>query len=531
MARVSFTLRQVVDGSFLRYDDDAIAPRPDYDSALRADGLQIAPAEFAEAFFEAYSSCYGEVDLRWAVNLAETLTIDPQPYQVLVVYSPFGEPQTIGGGTILVESATTFNYRQTDLPEGRWAYYSLFLRYRSTGGDDYYEKVASLTVMVPRNYQSNIMLWERIPEYYRREDASLGVPNFSPCIGNVPPGSSVGPLFKYLSVIGFEIDRIRSILDYVMVARDPSLAEGETLDALAEEVGIPLRSNDLGDIRLRRALEDIGYFRRAKGTKEGTTFFFKAVSGSDIEIDTSTGDITVFSQRVNYITNPRTATGIVDFRAVDESEITTPLPFSPDPNGSASTSLTYSSTTFALTGTPDPGIVGALIEVDSIIPVQLNDNVYFSVHSNVGTQSLQWARLVDSSGNVVGFSDEKRLVDGVVTFEIRAENAASPGIWTDTKLEVLADLRVAPLDFSLLLAERNNLGSYFDGSTVRGGWLVDTQSVSDYRWAGSANSSVSLYAEDYERTKKIVEQVLALIVPVTEEQRYQIVAYNAVPGM
>src|ERR1700741_1653963 len=168
MARVSFRLRNTSGelGSYLRYDEDELGPRTDYDSALRADGLQLAPQEFSESFFDATSVCYGEVDLTWAVNIVDTITADPQITGVVVVYSPNGEPQTIASGDILVESTNTFNHTQGGLTEGRWAYYSLFVHYESNAGDNYYEKVASVAELVPKNYGSNLLLWNRIPEYY-----------------------------------------------------------------------------------------------------------------------------------------------------------------------------------------------------------------------------------------------------------------------------------------------------------------------------------------------------------------------------
>ena len=552
MARVSFTLRKTdADpdlGSYLRYEEGvsyessgpggtaaSVGSRIDYDNALRADGIQIAPEEFEESFFQATSVCYGEVSLDWGVNI-EPATAAPTPTGVVLVYSPTGEPQTIAAGDILVESTSTYEFEHTGLPEGKWAYYSLFVHYQSTGGDNYYERVASLAIIVPKNYGSTLQLWERIPEYYRIQDTELGDFDYSPCIGDVGVNMRVGPLFKMLSIIGFDIDRIRTIIDYLMVAKDPLIANSETLAAISEQMAAKLKVTDLGPQRLRSLLGDVGYFRRTKGTLVGTEFFARSLSGSGIELDSETGDITVYSQRTNYITVPKTGFGILSHRAAgdieqDEDE---QLPFSDTTYAAYSGSYNVSGNNFTTTGTGSgDGVNSVIISIDSPVPVQQNgsDRVAFSIHAGLGTEAIKWVRLVDGAENVVGWQDKPISIDGVRSFEVTATGASAGAGWLNTTIELLVDLsETTTFQAGGLLAERNHLGGYFDGDTVRGGWLIDSSSVSDYRWSGSANSSASIFAEDYERTKAILQELLFEVFPITEVSKYNIVAFNAIPG-
>lgn len=534
MARVSFTLRRpdsaTDKGSYLRYDD-SLGVRTDQDSALRADGLQTAPTEFTTSFFDATSSCYGEVDLTWAVDITTTIGVTPVVTGVVVVYSALGTPQTIASGDILVESSDTFAYSQSGLTEGRWAYYSLFVHYQSSGGDSYYERVASLSVLVPKNYGSTLLLWNRIPEYYRLQDTALGDENYSPCVGSVPPGNVVGPLFKFLSIIGFDIDRIRTLLDYHMVSYDPQLANLENLDALAQQLGLDLRTNDLGGGRLRALLNDIGTFYRSKGTDAGTQLYAKAVSGSLININQTTRQITVYSQRVNYITTPKNGSGITTHRAAYATEAVTPTAFSTNMSAYSGT-YSVSGSAFTTTGTgASVGVTHALIHLSSPVPTRLGDNICFSVQSNIGTSAIKWVRLVNGAGSTMGIKSTATNVNGSRVFEVTTTAGASVGVYTNSYVEYLVDLSAVPtFRNELLLAERMHLGSYFDGDTVRGGWLIDSSSVSDYRWYGSANSSVSIFAEDYERTKKVLDTLLWDVLPITEASRYTIVSVNAVPG-
>lgn len=338
MARVSFTVRSTAgaSGSYLRYDD-AMGVRTNDDSKLRYDGFQFAPSVFDASFFQADSVCYGEVQLNWGVTILPIAAPPPVVTQSLLVYSTLGEPTTILSGEVLVENDSTLAYTHTGLPEGQWAYYSLFVHYASTGGDSYYERVASLSVLVPKNYGSTMALWNRIPAHYREQDMNMGTADFAPCI-ETPPGDVVGPLFKYLSIFGFDMDRMRTILDYVMTAHDPAVADTEALDALAIQMDIlgtkatmlfnqTMTAADLGTARLRRVLNDIGFFYRAKGTPASVQFLARALTGSDVTLDTAAHTVTIYSQRVNYITAPANPVSLLTSRSAVDSEVTTPLPF------------------------------------------------------------------------------------------------------------------------------------------------------------------------------------------------------------
>lgn len=103
--------------------------------------------------------------------------------------------------------------------------------------------------------------------------------------------------------------------------------------------------------------------------------------------------------------------------------------------------------------------------------------------------------------------------------------------FTNVYVEFLVDLSEVPkFVLELLMEERNQIGPYFDGDTRRGGWLLGTPSIGDYRWESSANASVSLFAEDYQRTNSVLDALLWEALPITEVDKYEITSYNAVPG-
>jgi hypothetical protein len=70
-----------------------------------------------------------------------------------------------------------------------------------------------------------------------------------------------------------------------------------------------------------------------------------------------------------------------------------------------------------------------------------------------------------------------------------------------------------------LLLEKNYIGQYFDGNTRRGGWITGSplgSSISDYRWVGTANNSMSVYSENYQKTVHVVKRMISSILPVNQ---------------
>jgi hypothetical protein len=492
----------------------------------------------------------------------------------------------------------------------------LFVRYQSDSGVDFYERVANLEVLTPKNYGSTNLLWNRIPQYYRELDTRIG-DTVDPAsslatveYGSLPVGNVVGPLYKFLSIFGFEMDRVRTIIDYLMVSRDPAEANTEVLDAVASTMGVGYSSSSLSSERLRALLDDIGYIRRAKGTLEGTESYGRAIAASDVEVDQVTRSLKFFAQRVNYFTDPLDATGQVTSRPAHEVEVerlrysrgtydastyvsgtpaTYPQPFYGEEylpgmywtaasagtvegitadvgdyivyyekngvgkfgvSGYAFNADNYSSyTTYSVaSGTEyvpngsgaSVGVNHVMFHIDCPVPVQAADRLAFSVHSTLGTSALKYARLVDSSGNVIGESAALTKAQDSPAIEIVANDNLA-GDWTIGFIEFVVDLEsVSTYSLKYLLAERNRLGNYFDGSFVNGGWISNpagTSRTGDYNWSsegentGNPFDSISVYTEDYQRTRAVLGNTFLGLLPITQADYYTVTSYNAIPGM
>jgi len=328
MARVSFVVRNnsSASGSFIRYPDGSASPsifpaRTDYDSALRADGLQLAAAAATGSIstFSATAITYGSIQLDWSVALS-TVSSVTSATSIVIVYSDLGIPQTVASGTSIVNTLVGVNTQiHTDLPTGGWAYYALFIHYTSTSGDDFYTKTAELQVLVPTDYGSTLTLWNQLPHAVKTADIAQGNFNFNTDIGQTH-GDKVGPLFKYLSIIGYDMDYMRTLVDYIMISNDPVSANNETLDALANMMNLPFTASQLGGRRLRNMLDNIGVYKRSKGTPSSINLMLGAVSGSNSSYNAATHKYSIQSQRANYITVPKTGAGITTWREAYSNE-------------------------------------------------------------------------------------------------------------------------------------------------------------------------------------------------------------------
>lgn len=577
MARASFRLRKSTldKGSYLQYplDTEGYASRTDNDNYLRADDLLLVPTDSGftteEGTFEAYVVDYNAVEIKWNVQLEQEIGATPVPYQVIIKYNNDGFAQSVNTGETLRE--TTYSDKLIHkLDDGTlWSYYTLFIRYVSTTSpasvtppvynDDYYEPVANVKVLMPTNYGSTDDLFARIPEYYRRLD------------NQQENGQTRGPLYRFLSIMGWDLDISRTLLDYLITIKDPQIADQEALDILAKDFGIGIQTHELGAQRVRSLIDVIGTIRRGKGTLGIVERTFKSLTGCDVGYDVTTGNITVYAQRANLLYDPRIISGIVgsidggipssiyaEGYNLDSGQVGS-TQFDGDYDGGASVNPDYTGGgTLGLTGGwqtyPDfanPGIE-ILERATPEIMLKTGDIVYFSAHCEAQVQELvQGVSLYTGS-----FSEgtTKYVVDHDSTTQVgttRYWRLEIPQGYEDyTAMNLVIKMADSPVysvaDLDKLLLERNIIDDYFDGDSVLGSWIVDgSGSVSDYNWVGNPAESPSVYTDNYQKMKTVVSQLVSSILPVTElvtsgtvystqiptsNLKYSI-TYNNIPGV
>lgn len=294
MAYASFQFKtptNVNTGSFLQQAPSAFSSAGlDDSSPLKGDGYVIPPNEAGRGFFEVIPSDYNAVKLSWglSVAIATTLSATPQPHEVRIVYSALGQPQTVAEGDTIVEtdSNAVSQYYHEGVPSGKWAYYSMFIKYESVATRSWYEKVASTEVLVPTDYGSRNALYSRIPMHYRFDDESLGLLNYTTGLEARLPErlKDKGPLYRMLDVIGWDMDYLRTTTQYLMEKNDPSIANTEALDQLTTQLGVPINATEIGAARARNLLSLYKYQSQIKGRVRGVEEFVTAVTGCDTEI-------------------------------------------------------------------------------------------------------------------------------------------------------------------------------------------------------------------------------------------------------
>ena len=539
MARQSFRLRRTTGagdavgvGSFVRGTDadQAMAGASifDQDSAIRSTGI-ITIAQTADvSTFQASAIQYNAVFLNWVLSEAFTTVADIGSGEsglvgVVLVYSKTGAPETVVDGQVIFSGSENSYLHQNSTPytsnnetlfllepeSGKWSYYTLFGYYNTDGvnGSYFYERLASLEVIVPKNYGSTDDLWSRIPAYYRELDLGNG-----------------GQLYKYVSVFGFEVDRIKTLIDNVMVQYDPLTAETQSIEQLSQMVGLELAPSDIGTSKTRALLYDVGYLRKSKGTIQGVRDYLTAVSGSEVDIIYNGASaapyytIRVHSERANLVADPR-------FINTDNS-----------------TWQVYSQNGASVGTSPSEGItvtagasgdkVAIVCKVD--VPMSGTNNYYMSAEFNqyplkvfggVWSNAASWSdwSATDSAASIsVG-------VTGRYAYQM--ENSASGEKYPVFLFELGANQAVT---ISRWMVEPNRAGSFFDGDSVFGGFLYQNF-TSDYTWSGVRFGSYSRYTTNRKKTFDAIERLLPQILPVTllgevgGQPKYDLY-FNWIPG-
>ena len=118
-----------------------------------------------------------------------------------------------------------------------WLYYSLFYKYSDSDGNIYTERMDTASVLIPTYYDSGSSMWKRVTPYYRALDTT-------------------GHLEKYIRAFGWEADQCRSLIDEIMHLKDARRVHHDSLDRLANSVGVIFNIQEVRPHQLRELLGD-----------------------------------------------------------------------------------------------------------------------------------------------------------------------------------------------------------------------------------------------------------------------------------
>jgi hypothetical protein len=206
---------------------------------------------------------------------------------------------------------------------------------------------------------------------------------------------------------------------------------------------------------------------------------------------------------------------------------------------------------------PDPASGGSLSylkTIDNIIPISPGETLYFSMHGDfvenaqdevvrvalyangAGAASAGYSGTVDDV--LVCESDNPRVIAGIKYWELEIPNATSEWYTASFTIFVNTAANISK-GFQRLLLEKNLGGSYFDGDSAEGGWVIDYttgERLSDYRWhnvddpssdiEGEAQQSYSVYNSNYKKTRSLADRYLAQILPVNQVSYSNVIYSN-----
>jgi hypothetical protein len=527
MARQSFRLRRVSGagdatgvGSFVRGTSDLQratgASIVDQDAAIRSTGIITVSNTTETSTFSASAVEYNAVILNWSLTSefveASTVTTGQTGLiSVAVVYSDTGYPETVADGKVIV-SGTTNEYLHQERLEittdsgtayideptsGKWAYYTLFAYYNTDGvdGSYFYERLASLEVIVPFDYGSRNAMWNRVPLYYREADTATAYLD--------PFDLNRGQLERFVDVFGFEVDRTRTLMDSMMVQYDPLLAEADAIEELATMLGLELNVADVGVSRTRALLHDIGYIRRQKGTLAATKAYLTAVSGGDVTVFTGASapyyTFAVHAQRANLVANPQFV-GSTSWNVTSEYSVTTT-----SASGGITITAGATATKVAIRSTVGVPVSSTTAYYTSaeITGASAPMNLYGGLwHTSASWNN--WAGVTADASEIPANIDDRQY------YQMTAPSS------TGTQYPVFVFKLDAnqSITFKRWMVEPNKYGSYFDGDSVFGGFLYQGF-ASDFKWSGTKYTSYSIYTTNRKKTQASITKLLPQILPVT----------------
>lgn len=223
----------------------------------------FSPEAFRVGRFDAKAQGYDRIALDWENPPAGDWD------QLRLVRSSYGHPMSVTEGvTLFTDPAETARVNFTDtgpLTQGRFYYYTLFIR-ETLGGA--WVVAGAQTELVPKDYSSGERMWELLPQMYR--DADEHAPRHDTV--------STGPLYRFMKLFGYEIDRLRTETDTLLDVTNVDRIAGGLLPLLTDMIGVGYEP-ELGQRASRGLAKNFIHLVKLKGTKPGIEGAVSAYTG------------------------------------------------------------------------------------------------------------------------------------------------------------------------------------------------------------------------------------------------------------
>ena len=227
---------------------------------------EVLAAGFVAFNFAATSTNYGEVTVVW-IEPAGTYN------RQILLFNPSGPPVHEADGQVLFDHVSTdpnyhaTRYVHTNLAQGRFFNYALFV-YDTTG--QIWRRVGIDEVLTTKNYGYTRRLYDGTPEVYKSTDFQA--------LGNSSYTDEESFLYRFLSIIGFQLDTTRTEIETLRVTVDPRRVSGVVLPALGAQFGVSFEPQISGT-SMRRLIAAATRLYAIKGTANGLRVLADVVTG------------------------------------------------------------------------------------------------------------------------------------------------------------------------------------------------------------------------------------------------------------
>ena len=216
--------------------------------------------------FIAISTNYGEVTVTWREPAG---TYNRQR----LLFNPSGPPLHEADGQVLFDYVSTdANYHNTryvhaNLAQGRFFNYGLFV-YDNVG--QLWRRAGTDEVLTTKNFGYTRRLYDGTPEVYKSTDFQA--------LGNSSYTDEQSFLYRFLSIIGFQLDTTRTEIETLRVTIDPHRVSSVVLPALGEQFGVSFEPQISGT-SMRRLIAAATRLYAIKGTAHGLRVLADVVTG------------------------------------------------------------------------------------------------------------------------------------------------------------------------------------------------------------------------------------------------------------
>ena len=227
---------------------------------------EVFATGFVAFGFAAISTNYGEVTVSWREPAG---TYNRQ----ILLFNPSGPPLHEADGQVLFDHVSTdanyhdIRYVHANLSQGRFFNYALFV-YDSTG--QVWRRAGVDEVLTTKNYGYTRRLYNGTPEVYKSTDFQA--------LGNSSYTDEESFLYRFLSIIGFQLDSTRTEIETLRVTVDPRRVSDVVLPALGAQFGVAFEPQISGT-SMRRLIAAATRLYAIKGTAHGLRVLADVVTG------------------------------------------------------------------------------------------------------------------------------------------------------------------------------------------------------------------------------------------------------------